>query len=86
MILPWIFPASLGIVGWDDGARIERPISPDYRVFSERYVRWRQGTASVEAPTSMIGSEAKYCIGGKQDIFSFIGKVSSMRPEYSSGG
>jgi hypothetical protein len=46
MEAPERFPSKI-IVAWDDGAVIERPISPGYSVFSEPYVRWRLGQGDL---------------------------------------
>jgi hypothetical protein len=46
---PESYPAKT-IVAWEDGARIERPISPDYRYFAPEYVRWRQRKAEISGP------------------------------------
>jgi hypothetical protein len=56
---PTRFPAKI-IVAWDDGAVIERPISPDYAYFSKHYVQWRQGSGFLWTPVHWGFSEKTF--------------------------
>jgi hypothetical protein len=98
MILPCIFPLSLGlglaadrepparfpakiIVAWDDGAVIERPISPDYSYFSHKYVKWRQGINAFQLriPVNMERSENIGPLSGSSNTY-FVYRELGSRP------